>query len=181
MKILNASSVFFADNPPNVMYERACETIGSCLVDQRSFKAYLARWMAATTQMAPFTYDIIMPRLRASAEAAAKTCTGGPNQTSCGLKWTDQKWDGSRGVGEQMCALEVFQSNLIHGVAPPVTNSSGGTSKGDPSAGTGGDQVPEARILTRTITSGDRAGAGILTTLMLVVMIGCTGWMIYDH
>ncbi|KAL1961823.1 hypothetical protein VTN77DRAFT_1035 [Rasamsonia byssochlamydoides] len=184
LQILNASAVFFADNPKDVMYERACETVNTCQVDQRSFKAYMARWMAATTQMAPFTYDIIMPKLRASALAAAKTCTGGSKGTSCGLKWTEEKWDGSKGVGEQMSAMEVFQSNLISRVAPPVTNSTGGTSKGNPAAGSSGDGPPGAGplpgVYTDPITVGDRAGAGILTTLMLVVFIGCSGWLIYE-
>jgi mannan endo-1,6-alpha-mannosidase len=166
------------------MYERACETVNTCMVDQRSFKAYLARWMAATTQMAPFTYDFIMPKLRASAAAAAKTCTGGNTGTSCGLKWTEQQWDGSKGIGEQMSAMEVFQSNLITKVAPPVTNSTGGTSKGNPSAGSEGDGPPGAgplpKIYTDPITTGDRAGAGILTTLVLVVFIACTWWMISE-
>jgi mannan endo-1,6-alpha-mannosidase len=168
------------------MYERACEPVGTCQVDQKSFKAYFARWMAATTQMAPFTYDIIMPRLRASALAAAKTCTGGPNGTSCGLKWTDQKWDGSRGLGEQMSALEVLQSNLIHEVAPPVTDANGGTSKGNPAAGSGrngGDSVSQGKLgdtRTREITTADRAGAGVLTTLFLAGLVGCTSWLVYE-
>ena len=83
LQILNASDVFFTQDPANVMYERACESVGTCQTDQKSFKAYFSRWMAATTQMAPFTYDLIMPKIRASALAAAQTCTGGPNHTSC--------------------------------------------------------------------------------------------------
>jgi len=34
------------------MYERACKTVNTCLADQHSFKAYMSRWIAATTQMA---------------------------------------------------------------------------------------------------------------------------------
>lgn len=168
------------------MYERACETGGTCQVDQKSFKAYFTRWMAATTQIAPFTYDIIIPRLRASALAAAKTCTGGPNGSSCGLKWTDQKWDGSRGVGEQMSALEVFQSNLVQEVAPPVTDADGGTSKGNPAAGSGpngGGDISQGKlgdIRTREISTADRAGAGVLTTLFLAGVVGCTSWLVYE-
>lgn len=136
--------------------------------------------MAATTQMAPFTYDAVIAKLRASAAAAAKTCTGGSEGTSCGLKWTDQKWDGSQGVGEQMSVLEVLQSTLITNVAPPVTNSSGGTSKGDYSAGTGRSSGDSPRVLTDPITTADRAGAGILTGLLLITVVGSTGWAIFD-
>jgi mannan endo-1,6-alpha-mannosidase len=130
--------------------------------------------------MDPFTYDAVRVKLRASAAAAAKTCTGGDKGTSCGLKWTDQKWDGSKGVGEQMSVMEVLQSNLISNVAPPVTNSSGGTSKGDGSAGTRSPSSKLPSVLTDPITTADRAGAGILTGLMFIAIVGSTGWMILD-
>ncbi|CAI7648954.1 unnamed protein product [Penicillium discolor] len=178
-KIINASSVFFSHDPPNVMYERACETVNTCMVDQRSFKGYLSRWMAQTAQMAPFAYDTIMKRLGASAQAAAKTCTGGINKNVCGLKWTEQKWDKTKDFGQQMAALEVIQANLITRVASPVTNDDGGTSKGNPNAGT----KPEKKIppgLDYEITSGDRAGAGILTVLFMIGIGGSTGWLIWE-
>ncbi|KKK24532.1 hypothetical protein AOCH_001623 [Aspergillus ochraceoroseus] len=106
-QIINSTSIFFVNNPKDVLQERACEPVNTCEVDQRSFKGYLARWMAASTQMAPFTYDTVIPRLRASATAAAKTCTGGADQAACGLKWTAEKWDGEQDVGIQMAALEM--------------------------------------------------------------------------
>jgi len=174
--ILTATEVFFSPQVPNVMYEVACEPNGKCDVDQRSFKAYLSRWMAATTKMAPFTYDFVMTKLRASAQAAALQCSGGDNGQTCGLRWTNgPKWDGSYGVGEQMSALEVLQSNLIAKVDGPVTNSTGGTSKGNPAAGTGGDASP---LGTPDITTGDRIGAGFVTTLVLVVVLGGAWWMV---
>lgn len=171
--------VFFTQNPPNVLYERACEPVNTCMVDQRSFKGYLARWMAAATQMAPFTFDQIMPKLQASAEAAAKTCTGGDQGTTCGLKWTMEKWDGSADFGQEMAALEVIQANLITRVAPPVSNGHGGTSKGNPSAG-GDPQPPMPEALSFPITTADRAGAGILTVLVMVSIGGSCGWLIWD-
>lgn len=158
------------------MYEVACEPNGKCDVDQMSFKAYLSRWMAATTKMAPFTYDFVMTKLRASAQAAARQCSGGDDGRTCGLRWTEPKWDGSYGVGQQMSALEVIQSNLIAKVSGPVTNSSGGTSKGNPAAGTGGDNTQPGMLTD--ITTGDRVGAGFLTTLVLVGVLGGAWWMV---
>lgn len=178
-KILDGTDVYFTQNPPNVMYERACETVDTCRVDQRSFKGYLARWMADTTQMAPFTYDQVMTKLQASAVAAAKTCTAGPNQTTCGLKWTAEQWDGSTDLGQEMAVLEVIQSNLITRVAPPVTSSHGGTSKGNPNAG-GSVSNPGPHVLTMPITTGDRAGAGILTVLMMITIGGSAGFLVWD-
>ena len=48
-----------------------------CNNDQSSVKAYLARGMAITATIVPSTYDIIMPKLRDRAVAAAQPCTGG--------------------------------------------------------------------------------------------------------
>ncbi|KAI9841813.1 MAG: hydrolase 76 protein [Sclerophora amabilis] len=175
--ILNATSVFFSPKVPKVMYEVACEPYEKCNVDQKSFKAYLSRWMAATTKMAPFLTDQIMPYLEASANAAAKQCSGGTDGVTCGIKWTQPNWDGSFGVGEQMSALEVIQSNLITQTEGPATAKKGGTSKGDPSAGMGGDSVPSG-VRTEKVTSGDRVGAGFLTTLVCVGVIGGAWWMV---
>lgn len=161
------------------MFERACEPVNTCMVDQRSFKGYLARWMAATTQMAPFTFDQLMPKLKASAEAAAKTCTGGPQGTTCGLKWTLQQWDQTKDFGQQMAALDVIQANLVTQVDPPVTQDTGGTSKGNPGAG-GDPPEPKPKALSYPITTADRAGAGVLTLMIMVTIGGLCGWLIWD-
>ncbi|KAI9762910.1 MAG: hydrolase 76 protein [Candelina submexicana] len=175
--LLDAATVFFY-NDTGIMYEAACEGNGKCDVDQRSFKAYLARWMAATTKLAPFTEKQVMDKLTTSAKAAAAQCSGGTDGVTCGIKWTDNGvWDGSFGVGEQMSALEVIQSMLISKVAGPVTNSTGGTSKGNNAAGTGGDHAPDG-FATGEITTGDKVGAGFLTTLILVGVLGGAWWMI---
>ncbi|KAL8747470.1 MAG: hypothetical protein Q9184_007594, partial [Pyrenodesmia sp. 2 TL-2023] len=165
--ILNTTDTFFySPTVKDVMVEVACEPFNTCDTDNYSFKAYLSRWMAATTKMAPWTYDIVMPKIRASAAAAALQCSGGSSGTLCGMRWTDgAQWDGSSGVGQQMSALEVMQSLLISRVAPPVTNSTGGTSKGDPSAGSGGTFNPD--LPQGLIQKRDRIGAGFLTTLII--------------
>jgi len=111
------------------MVEVACEPGRTCNYDEPSFKAYLSRWMAATTQLAPFTTDAIMPKLRASAQGAAAQCSGGTDGATCGQKWAQPQWDGKYGVGEQMSAMSVMQANLISQVAGPVTQHSGGSSK----------------------------------------------------
>lgn len=169
--IVSGASFFFKNQ---VMVEVACEPKGNCNVDQRSFKAYLSRMMAATTQLAPFTAETIMPLLQASAKAAALQCSGtaGPHGSRgnvCGMRWTDgAQYDGSFGVGEQMAALEIFQANLVHHSGGPLTNSTGGTSKGDPTAGGSGG----SNLMTMdAITGKDRAGAAIITTLVLVATL----------
>jgi mannan endo-1,6-alpha-mannosidase len=160
------------------MSEVACESNGKCNNDQMSFKAYLSRWMAATTKMAPFTYDTIMPKLKTSAVAAAQQCSGGSNGRTCGLKWTNgATWDGTYGVGQQMSALEVVQSNLISQVKAPVTNITGGTSVGNPNAGSG-SVTTGSQYNTTPSTTGDKVGAGFLTTFVLVSVVGGAWWII---
>ncbi|THC97114.1 hypothetical protein EYZ11_003432 [Aspergillus tanneri] len=170
-KIIKGLDVFFLRN---VMSERACEPIGSCNVDQRSFKAYLSRWMSHTIQIAPFTYDLLMPKLRASAEAAALQCNGPDN--ACGLRWyRNDSFDGSTGVGEQMAALDIIQGHLVDYVDKRVTTKTGGTSKGNPNAGTGISDEETAGIKERPISTGDQVGAGILTAIIVV----CTVYGVY--
>jgi mannan endo-1,6-alpha-mannosidase len=172
--LLNASLLFFNEN--DVMYEY-CEYT-KCNVDQRSFKAYFARWLAATAELAPFTHDIIMPKLRTSALAAVNTCTAGKRGTECGLRWNMTN-DGSLGVGEQMAVLEVVQSNLVDEVPGWVSAVTGtGKSRGDVSAGTGNSA--SSRLHSKQVTTADRAGAGILTFLALVGVIGGTTVMFLD-
>ena len=162
------------------MVEVACEGDQTCNNDQPSFKAYLARWMAATTQIAPFTENFVMQKLRASAAGAAGQCSGPPNGgTACGRRWYQGSWDSEQGVGEEMSALSVIQANLIQKVNPPVSLVSGGSSKSNPNAGTGpiSNHPNGPTVTTRPITMGDRAGAGILTAVTLISLLGCAVWI----
>lgn len=114
----HAELLFFKpyDNATDIMYEWACETGESgrhCNLDQQSFKAYLARFMAKTAIMAPFTKDTITKSLKASAVGAAKSCSGGSDGSTCGSKWYTGAWDGTSGVGQQLSALEVTQALLM--------------------------------------------------------------------
>lgn len=142
-----------------------------------SFKSYLTRWLASTVMVAPYTADQILPVLKTSAVAAAQQCSGGPNGRTCGLSWSlGTAWDGTQGVGQEMAAMSAIFVNLLslENTAPPVTNLTGGTSVGNPNAGAGSVANPEA---ITPATSADRAGAGIVTTIVLVGATGMFGWM----
>ena len=95
--ILNSTySLFFpAKYGGNIMTEMLCEDKLNCNQDQKSFKTYLARWMAVTSLLVPSTAASINPKLIASAKAAAAQCSGGSTGRQCGMRWYQSTFDGS--------------------------------------------------------------------------------------
>ncbi|RVD85086.1 uncharacterized protein DFL_003417 [Arthrobotrys flagrans] len=188
--VLNATIATFIDPETGALKEIQCQESDTCNMDQRSFKAYLARWMGYTTQVAPYTYATIMSHLRKNAALAAATCIGEPRGTACGQKWNiGPQWDGKHGLGEQINAMEVIQ-NIIPSVSSNVgtifNSNNGGTSKSNP----GGKGVKNTmrnwrqivaeeyrKYLLRdyVIKAADRFGAAALTLLT----VGMLGGMIY--
>ncbi|KAH8600964.1 glycoside hydrolase family 76 protein [Bisporella sp. PMI_857] len=171
--LLDSSESFYNNG---VLFE-GCE-LGTCNVDQQSFKAYFTREMAATAELAPFSHDVIMTKISVSAMAAVKTCTAGTTGNKCGLKWTTGVNDAILGVGESMSALEIVQSNLVDKAPGWVSARKGtGNSAGDVNAGLNGDAELES-LYTQPATTGDKAGAGILTALILIGVVGGTTVMV---
>lgn len=159
------------------MYEPPCELIGKCNTDQLSFKAYLSRWLADVTQLAPYTYDTIMVKLRTTAQAAVSQCQGGSTGTYCGFRWSSGSYDGTTGVGQQMGVLEVVQGLLAADVSGPLTSDTGGTSKGDAAAGTESDET-ENEIRFSAITAKDTAGAAILSAVVVGLVLAAVYMMV---
>ena len=148
-----------------------CEEYSACNVDQHSFKAYLSRWMAASTQMAPFTFNQSYTLLLSSAKAAAAQCNGAPTGQVCGLKWYNNgTWDGTNGVGQQMAALEVVLGTMIQHTDAPLTNKTGGTSPSVPTAGYNSSAIPPDSIVTPA-THSDKAGGWALTAIVSVLAL----------
>lgn len=175
-QVLDGAVEFFFNN--SIMYERACQGSGTCNNDQRSFKSIFSRMLGLTSVLAPFTRDTIDPLIKASAEGAAKSCTGGTDGHTCGLDWTLGHHDGYYGLGEQMSALEIMQNLLINDIPGPYTADNGGSSVGDPNAGLNSSS---ANVLENnlSITHKDRVGAAIITAIVLGVMIGGSVWMVF--
>lgn len=119
--LLDASSIFFSPfpNATNVMFETICEPAAMCNVDQYSMKAYLSRWLAGTSQLAPYTAGRVGELLRASAIGASSACTAGPDGNVCGSKWYVGGPDGTDGLGQRQSTLEVIYSLLVNETAPP--------------------------------------------------------------
>ncbi|KAK9467016.1 glycoside hydrolase [Lipomyces arxii] len=170
--ILDGLNIFFHE-PSGVMFEVACERNQKCNTDQQSFKAYLGRFMGLTAVMAPWTYDTIYGRLRDTVtNGIANSCAGGSDGVTCGSTWLVDGWDNTWGLGQQMSALEVTQNLLIGKVPAPYTATTGGSSLG------GIVIVPRTGYLhTGIVTMGDRAGAGIITSIALLMMLGASWWI----
>ncbi|KAK9451332.1 glycosyl hydrolase family 76-domain-containing protein [Limtongia smithiae] len=170
--ILDGLHVFF-NSTSGIMYEVACENALSCDTDQKSFKAYLARYMGLTAVLAPFTYDTIMEHLTKTAAGLATSCTGGTDGVTCGMNWMVGYWDGEWGLGEEMGALEVVQNLMIGDVPAPYTATTGGSSTNGSDSSSDDDDSDDG-----VITTGDRAGAGIVTSVALILMLLFSGWMV---
>lgn len=169
-----------------VVYEQYCEKHNICDDDQRTFKGYYLRTLSTSAQLIPEYKDKVKPVLTKSAEAAAKSCSGpggepepnhpafsGHPETSCGFSWLGGKNDGTSGVPQQMNALAAL--TYVLDAKPPVSKDTGGTSKGDPNAGTTDEEKTRS---FEPITTGDRVGAGFLTTLVLAGVIGGCSFLI---
>ena len=166
--------VFFRED--QIAYEVSCEPKYSCSTDMYSYKGYLHRWLTQAGQLAPFIVDKIKPVLRSSAEAAVAQCTGGDNGRECGFGWASGEFDGKVGAGQQMSVRAAVSALLVDNADAPVTKDTGGTSEGNPDAGRGGHSDREHK----EITTGDKAGAGILTALLLGAATGTFGWMSWE-
>ncbi|KAK7206021.1 glycosyl hydrolase family 76-domain-containing protein [Myxozyma melibiosi] len=165
--ILANVNVFFDSS--GVMFEAACERVQMCNTDQQSFKAYFARFLGLTVQLAPFTADTIIGLLQSTVtNGISQSCVGGSDGVTCGTTWLEAGWDNTWGLGQQMGALEVTQNLLALDKPAPFTSESGGSSPNVNSTG----YPSSVYVYTNNITTADRAGAGILTTIALIMMLG---------
>ncbi|KAI8623750.1 glycoside hydrolase family 76 protein [Xylariaceae sp. FL1651] len=111
------STTFFTPAKTGVMFEQKCEPSHACTTDQTSFKASLSRWLGKTAVLVPSATETIMALLEQSAQGAAKSCVGNGNST-CGMSWTGDGFDGQSDFGVELSALETIQSLLVF-EAPP--------------------------------------------------------------
>ncbi|KAG0676615.1 hydrolase 76 protein [Pichia californica] len=170
---LKSSSVFF-DNY-GVMYEATCMPVHTCQTDQRSFRAYLARFLQLTAILVPDTYDTVYAHLKTTAKAVGLSCVGGTDGHTCGMNWSysglnpnNYGWDGYYGLGEQMSALEVLQSLVAIDRPAPYTSRDGGSSTGDV---TFGNSTTVATVKMLDLDKGDTAGASIITVIVGITII----------
>ncbi|KAL2825841.1 glycoside hydrolase [Aspergillus cavernicola] len=173
----NLIDTFFTENlgGGNIMAETLCEPKELCNYNEILFKGIVTTWMVFVALVVPETYDQIFPKIQTSAQAAALSCSGSNNNT-CGVRWYQSTWDGWTGMEEQIIATDVLSSVLVSEKrTAPLTSTTGGNSTSNPNAGLGDSSGDSG---TKTITTGDRAGAAILTVVFVVLWGGMVGWMV---
>ncbi|PWY69733.1 glycosyl hydrolase family 76 protein [Aspergillus heteromorphus CBS 117.55] len=160
----------------NIMSEILCEPAEVCNDNEILFKGLVTGWLGFVALVVPATYDTILPKLQGSAVAAAASCSGMTNNT-CGVRWYPEKWDGWNGMEEEIAVTNVLASSLINTKkTAPVTSSTGGNSTSDPNAGTN-DNTGSSTTSSK-ITTGDKAGASILTIAFVGMWGGMIAWML---
>lgn len=167
----------------SIIYEVACEPADNCNVDQKSFKAHLARAFRdfqSLTASSNSTYNGTSSSaaysransiLQVSAQGAAAQCSGGDGGTTCGLDWTSKKWDGTQGIGQDLDALEVILANLPAAALNKAnstvtrTNSTGTVAEGGNGTESGSASNP---------SSTTNAAAGVWASSALVALFSAT-------
>lgn len=144
-----------------------------------SFKGYLHRWYANVAQMAPYMAEQITPLLQSSAKLAVQQCTGGDFGRQCGFDWASGAYAANpgTGAGQQMNVVAAAISLLATPDNGAVTAKNGGISEGDPNAGQNPNSYNKAQV---PITTAGKAGAGIITFILLVIGVGVFAWMSVD-
>lgn len=163
-------STFFLEKHGGIMEDILCEAREICNNNEVLFKGLLSTWFSYIALIVPSTYDRIMPKLQTAAVAAAASCNG-EGKNICGVRWYESKFDGNPGMEQQISVSQVLSANLLPFVqgqksVAPVTSSTGGNSESNPDAGL---TDPIEKKGPAPISTGDRAGAGILTVVLAVV------------
>lgn len=177
--ILTASSYFFNDTSNGeIMTEMTCAPSGNCNNDQRSFRSLFSRCLGLTAVLIPDFFDkIYYTYLTPSAKAAAQSCSGGTDGVTCGENWSVDGWDGVYGLGEQMSAGECMMS-LIAAKHAPLTPLTGGSDEGS-DVTAGNDTSSSTNTNELTVTTGDKAGAAVLTAVVLGTLLAGSVWMLF--
>ncbi|RLV93659.1 Mannan endo-16-alpha-mannosidase DFG5 [Spathaspora sp. JA1] len=172
LEIMEASLDYFFIN--EIMLERTCAPSGKCNNDQRSFRSLFSRCLGLTMLVMPETESKIRPYLEASAQGAAASCSGGSDGVTCGEDWSLGHWDGVYGLGEQTSALEVIMSLIVKN---PLSVQTGASNATNYQAGTNAqDTINKNEIV---VSTKDKAGAAILTAVVLAIILGGAIWMIF--
>lgn len=77
-----------------------------------------------------------------------------------------------------MSALAVIGATQITPGMVPLTSSTGGNSTSDPGAGSDAPHNPDDEFKRNPITTADRAGAAVLTIIVIGAIVGISVWIV---
>lgn len=176
--LIKTSDQFFPTSGGNqILSDITCEPINRCDRNQKTFKAYFTGWLGFMSLIVPANVTAeVMGKFKASAVAAGQQCAGGSDGNHCGIRWTKKaEWDGTMGLEQQMAVLGVLNAAMVPLKAQGLYNAdNGGTSRSDPHGGAN----PKGSVGPAPITTGDRVGAGILTAIFVILLVGGTTFML---
>ena len=152
-----------------VMVEE-CEPKKNCNRDQTFFKAFLSHSLVATAQLASFMNEMIMPKLKASAIAAARKCHVENDQIICFGFWTMNEWQGKNTKAELLSALAAVQSLLPW--PHPLTLKTGATSVSRV-------KLREHKGGRGRLTNATTAAAVFLSLFFIAMMVGGAIWLVF--
>lgn len=117
------ATIFFSND---TLFEGSCNPLNgrvTCNNDERCFKGIFLRSLGLVMQLVPETrdWDGMWQKVETSAVNAALSCSGGYDNHTCGLSWLKDGWDGWYGLGEQINALDAFNTLLIDNYPAPFT------------------------------------------------------------
>jgi mannan endo-1,6-alpha-mannosidase len=174
--IWNRTQVFFHNQ---IVYEAACAPLTGvckCDTDMLCFKGILMRFLGLVMLMAPDYFQAeIWPYVETSAQAAAASCSGGTDGHTCGFTWFNYTWDGTWGLGQQIDALDTFNTLLINTMPGPYTQQDLGLNE---TYGDAGLNTTDTYATALILGTKDKVGAGILTAAVVLTLMGSTWWLL---
>lgn len=176
--LLKTSDQFFPTSGQNqIISDITCEAIEKCDRNQKTFKAYFTSWLGFMSLIVPAnTTAEVMAKFKISAVAAGQQCSGGSDGKHCGIRWTKRAdWDGTSGLEQQMSVLGVLNAVMVPFTAQgPYNSDNGGKSESNPHGGTNTKDT----LGPEPITTGDKAGAGIVTAIFIILWLGAMSWIV---
>ena len=175
LEIIKVAINYFQQD--GIMSEYTCAQYDRCNTDQRSFRSIYARCLGLAAVFIPEAEEYMLDYLKKSAQGAAQSCSGGSDGVTCGEDWHVDGWDEKFGLGEQMSALEVIMANVLPHHDVPLSVRTGASNQTDSEAGLDTKDHENTNLLD--IQTKDKAGAGVLTAVVLAIVLGGGIWMVF--
>lgn len=176
-------TTFFLPQHGGVITDWQCEASNQCYKDANGplFKGLTVSWLADISLIIPSLAETILPKLQVSAEGAANSCTGN-GQNLCGNRWYGG-YDGQNSMENAISGSQMMSAVMVKFLgssSKPVSTATGGNGTSEPHNGTGQNSQNSDSAMLSSITTADRAGAGILTVLLVAGVVGGSVFLFND-